>query len=347
MSSEAESAPGRRPKRPGAALAAIGEVLGIYVSGQLVTFALARVLGVPLRNPLGALTAGTSSSALLDATRDLGILLLLQYAGWFLLIVPIGWWHRRRTRAEYGLTRAAIPLGRLIIIGLVTFAAGEFLARILEVVNAFVPLGTTAPWRQAVFDMSWTRWEFWLFTAIGSFGLVAVGEELFYRGYCQRRLAEDLGDGPAIVGVAALFTFSHGQYLIANAYSIGMVISLLAGSLAVGYVYARTRSLIPTIVAHAIVNVPSTRPFQLATLAVMAIIAWRARQPIAAAIHEGIGWLQAVTPRWLPWAMAVGGAAFAVLNQHLGDMMLPIGLLLLVGAVGLEWRDKRRGRIGA
>jgi len=27
--------------------------------------------------------------------------------------------------------------------------------------------------------------------------------------------------------------------------------------------------------------------------------------------------------------------------------MLPIGLLLLVGAVGLEWRDKRRGRSGA
>ncbi len=34
--------------------------------------------------------------------------------------------------------------------------------------------------------------------------------------------------------------------------------------------------------------------------------------------------------------------AFAVLNQQLGDLMLPIGLLLLVGAVGLEWRDKRR-----
>ena len=231
----------------------------------------------------------------------------------------------------------------MIIIGLVTFAAGELLARTLEAVNTFVPLGATAPWRQAVFDMSWTRWEFWLFTAVGSFGLVAFGEELFYRGYCQRRLTEDLGDGPAIIGVAALFTFSHDQYLIANVYSIGMVISLLAGSLAVGYVYARTRSLIPTMVAHAVVNVPSTRPFQLASLAVIAVILWRARKPVAAAIHEGIGWLRGVTPRWLVSAMAVGGAAFAVVNQQLGDMMLPIGLVLLVGAVGPEWRDKRRG----
>ncbi len=328
-----------------ASVAAICEVLGVYVTGQLVTYALAATLGIPLRNPLRGLTANIPAAGLLAATRDLGALLSLQYAGWFLLIVPIGWWHRRRSRAEYGLTRAGIPLGRLVVAGIVTFAAGELLARTLEAVNAFVPLGATAPWRQAVLDMSWTRWEFWLFTAVGSYALVAVGEELFYRGYCQRRLAEDLGDGPAIVGVAALFTFSHGQYLIANVYSIGMVISLLAGSLALGYIYARTRSLIPTMVAHALVNIPATTPFQLATLAAMAAILWRARGSVAAGIREGAGWLRAAMPRWLVPTVAVGGAAFAVLNQHLGDLMLLIGLILLVGAVGLEFRDRRARRL--
>jgi len=323
-------------------MTAILEVLGVYVSGQLVMFGLATLLGIPLRNPLAGLTAEISSPDLLLATRDLGILLLLQYAGWLLLIVPIGWWHRRRSRVEYGLTRAGVPALKLVIAGIVVFAVGEFPARLLEAVNAVVPLGATAPWREAVFTMSWTRWEFWLFSAVGSYAFVAFAEELFYRGYCQRRLAEDLGDGPAIVGVAALFTFSHGQYLIANPYSIGMVASLLVGSLAFGYIYARTRSLLPSMVAHALVNIPATLPFQLATLAAMAVVIWLARRSIAAALAQGLVWARQAAPQWLMPVMAAGGAAFAVVNQRAGDLMLPAGAIMLLGAVGLEFREKRR-----
>ncbi len=76
--------------RAGSAWAAILEVLGVYVAGQLVMFGLATVLGIELRNPLAGLTAQISSPDLLAATRDLGVLLLLQYAGWLLLVVPIG-----------------------------------------------------------------------------------------------------------------------------------------------------------------------------------------------------------------------------------------------------------------
>jgi len=333
------------PERPPrGALAAILEVLGVYVSGQLVMFGVASVLGIPLRNPLVGLSADVSAPDLLAATRDLGVLLALQYAGWFLLILPIGWWHRRRSRVEYGLTRAGAPLGTLIIAGIVTFAVGELPGRTIEAINAVVPLGSTAPWREAVFAMSWTRWEFWLFSAVGSYAFVAFGEELFYRGYCQRRLAEDLGDGPAIVGVAALFTFSHGQYLIGNVYSVGMVVSLLLGSLAFGFIYARTRSLVPSMVAHALVNIPSTLPFQVAMLFAMVVVVWMARRPIAVAVREGVAWLRAGTPRWLTSAVAAGGAVFAVTNQRYGDAMLPMGVLMLAAAIWLEFREKRRAR---
>ncbi len=332
-----------RTMRAGPAWAAVLEVLGVDVAGQLVMFALATVVGIELRNPLAGLTAQISSPDLLAATRDLGVLLLLQYAGWLLLIVPIGWWHRRRSPAEYGLTKAGAPVATLIVAGVVTFAAGEFAAKALEAVNAVVPLGATAPWRQAVFEMSWTRWEFWLFTAVGSYAFVAFAEELFYRGYCQRRLAEDLGDGPAIVGVAALFTFSHGQYLIANPYSIGMVASLLLGSLAFGYIYARTRSLIPSVVAHVLVNIPATLPFQLATLVAMGVVVWLARRQIADALRRGIGWIREAAPRWLVPGMAVGGAAFAIVNQRASNVVLPAGIVGLVVAIGLGFREKRSG----
>ncbi len=96
----------------------------------------------------------------------------------------------------------------------------------------------TAPWRQAFFDMSWRRWEFWLFSAVMSWALVPVLEELFYRGYCQRRLAEDWGDGPAIVGAACLFTFAHTQYQIPDAYSAGMIVGLLLSAIGFGIVFA-------------------------------------------------------------------------------------------------------------
>jgi membrane protease YdiL (CAAX protease family) len=98
-------------------------------------------------------------------------------------------------------------------------------------VNAIHPLGETVPWREALFDTSWRRWEFWLFTAVLSWALVPVVEELFYRGYCQRRLAEDWGDGAAIVGVSCLLIFSHGQYLMPNAYNAAKIASLLVATI--------------------------------------------------------------------------------------------------------------------
>jgi hypothetical protein len=41
--------------------------------------------------------------------------------------------------------------------------------------------------------------------------------------------------------------------------------------------------------------------------------------------------------------MAVGGAVFAIVNQRAGDVMLPAGILMLVVAIGLEFREKRGG----
>lgn len=92
--------------------------------------------------------------------------------------------------------------------GLATAAIFEWPVLSIALMNSFHP-GPTVPWRQAFMDMSWQRWQFWLFSAVSSWALIPFLEELFYRGYCQRRLAEDRGDGPAIVGAACLFTFTH------------------------------------------------------------------------------------------------------------------------------------------
>ncbi len=115
--------------------------------------------------------------------------------------------------------------------------------------------------------MSWMRWQFWLFAGVVSWAGAPFFEELFYRGYCQRRLAEDWGDGPAIFGAAFLFTFSHSQYLKLDPYHAGMTIGLLLSAIGFGAVFAWTRSLIPAMIAHAIFDVPLTAVWQGVLLA--------------------------------------------------------------------------------
>jgi membrane protease YdiL (CAAX protease family) len=243
-------------------VAAVLEVLGVLLAGQLVVTLLTRAFGLQLTNPLTSFHVGISDAELITASRQMFVLLVVQYAGWFLLIVPINWWSRRRGLSAYGLTTAGFEWSTLLLIGAATAVLAACLPVGVQLIDAAYDIGETVPWRQAFFDTSWQRWEFWLFSGVLSWGFVAFVEELFFRGYCQRRLAEDWGDGPAIVGVACLFTFAHGQYLALDAYNLSMVASLFVVATAFGVVFAHTRSLIPSVAAHAVMNVPMTPLWQ-------------------------------------------------------------------------------------
>ncbi len=112
-----------QPRRRAAALL---EVLGIYLAGRLVTEQLSRLLGIPLDNPLTEFSVGITDAELIASSRRMFVLLMLQYSGWFLLIVPINWWHRRRGPAAYGLTRAGYSWTALLLAGLATAALAEW-----------------------------------------------------------------------------------------------------------------------------------------------------------------------------------------------------------------------------
>jgi hypothetical protein len=145
--------------------AAILEVLGVYAAGQLVSYLMALLLGIRLQNPLGNLVADTSPATLVEMTGQFLALLLLQYAGWFLLILPVGWWYRRRNRTRYGLTLADRPLSAHMILGAELFAFAGLPMVLLTLTNTLVPLGEQAPWREALFSMNWSTPAFWLFMA--------------------------------------------------------------------------------------------------------------------------------------------------------------------------------------
>lgn len=296
---------------------------------------LIRLSGIPVKNPLTELTTHTTGSELITAARQLLVLLIFQYAGYFLLIIPINWWHRRRGPSAYGLTKASHTWTGLLIAGIGTAALSEWLVLGVGFLNSLHP-SKTEPWRQAFFDMSWRRWEFWLFSGVMSWALIPLLEELFFRGYCQRRLAEDWGDGPAIIGAACLFTFEHTQYQIANAYSVGMIVGLFVSAVAFGVVFAWTRSLIPAIIAHAIFDIPMTPMWQgllVAAMIISSLFIWRRGMSLLRKIFStGAGSAY--------WTLVVMGTACALAGTRVRDLEY-VGLGMVVVAVALELAERR------
>ena len=313
------------------------EVMGVYLAGPVLMLGLQRLLGISLTNPLSTLTVDVSDAGLVTASRQLFLLLLIQNAGYYVFAVPLNWWHRRRRPADYGLTRAGHTWTLLILAGLATAALFEW-----PVVALNCHPGPTVPWRQAFFDMSWQRWQFWLFAGVLSWAGAPFFEEIFARGYCQRRLAEDWGDGPAIIGAACLFTFSHSQYLMADAYNIGMIFGLLLSAIGFGVVFAWTRSLIPAMIAHAVFDIPMTKPWETALVVGMLIgsaLTWGRAVPILKQIFSTGSCMASL----LLGAIA---AVYAVLNSvdQIVVYLVAAAFSMLVVAVFLEFKDRAQGR---
>ncbi len=85
----------------------------------------------------------------------------------------------------------------------------------------------------------------WTFVAM----LVGFSEELVYRGYLQRQLCMLSGQLPlAVIGQALLFGIAHGE-------QGGWAVARFAlYSVALGWVAATRRSLIPTVMCHVAVD---------------------------------------------------------------------------------------------
>jgi len=227
----------------------------------------------------------------------------------------------------------------LLAAGVATAALSAWPEMSVQLLDRVYDLGPTVPWRQALFHMSWRRWEFWLFAAVLSWAFVAFMEELFFRGYCQRRLAEDWGDGPAILGTACLFLFSHSQYLFLNLYNVSLLASLFVLSVAVGVVFAWTRSLVPSLLAHSIINIPMTPFWQalfLAAFLVGTAMFWRGGAAAVKQVFSGASVLWCVV-------LAAVGAGYAVASQREAvAVYVAAGMLGL--AVGLEAMHRGRQR---
>jgi len=316
--------------------AALLEIVGVFITGTIAARLAARALGVRTGG-IRDLAPGATIDYLSLASQTAANL-LLRYGIILALAFLIGWWHRRRTPARYGLTRGTLSYRGIVTTGIVLFAAGGLLPRILFLAREHIDLGREP--RQWELLSSTQSLEFWIYMAVSSFGLVPIVEELFFRGYVQTRLGEAFGAPAAIAMTALLFTLSHRQYFLLSAMGIGMLLSLLAGSLFAGYTRYRFGTLLPGVLAHAIGNLPFRGIAHVVVLLAIVFVLIAARRAVLVHLRN-LARLLATRTIFAGIALALLViAAVLALAALAPTALLPLGLVTLAVAVFLNARNR-------
>lgn len=91
--------------------------------------------------------------------------------------------------------------------------------------------------------------------SLALFAVVAITEEVLFRGFLFQRLIDGLGAIPAQLIIAALFVLTHSDAL-SNAGSLGLLagVNIFIASLMFGFAYLRTRGLALPIGLHLAAN---------------------------------------------------------------------------------------------
>lgn len=318
-------------------LAALLEVVGIFVTGTLLARLANRWLNPGPVN-LRALAPGEPPDflALSWSTAEN---LIIRYGFIFGLAFAVGWWHRRRRLREYGVTTAGRPLRKYVMIAVLLFAAFELPSLLVKFLAGEAPLGDSPQHWALIQNLN--RPEVWLYLLVGSFGLVPIMEELFFRGYVQTRLAEDFGASAAILTTSLFFAFSHTQYFIAGPIGAGMVVSLFVTSVGIGYARHRTGSLLPGTIAHATGNLPFrgwAEPTVLALMVVFVVVRRRAIAEYASRLWRDVMVRESITGV----GQAVVVLVVLLVEVLLVPKLLPASAGLALGAaLLLETREKR------
>ena len=262
-------------RSPFGRVVAIAEIVAVLIVGNLIAIPLLRLIFSPAA--LARSWTPDSQNALELAGVD-AVQITLRFG--IMLAIGFGllWWRFRLAPRDVGLTRNNQPLGRLIAIGALLFCVAALPTKLLFLINEFFYLGPGLPiWDDL--ERARITFGFIVLMVAGSIALPPLYEELLVRGYMRVRVARNFGAMGGIVITSAFFALAHTQYLRPDAFLILVFICLVFSVICWAYVVHRTGSLIPAMVAHALVNMPEPHtPIVLGggILVMVAVIAvWR------------------------------------------------------------------------
>ncbi|MDE1869565.1 MAG: CPBP family intramembrane metalloprotease [Candidatus Micrarchaeota archaeon] len=134
-----------------------------------------------------------------------------------------------------GLSRKKISLG-FVSLGIVIFLALFCLELMVNLISTIT--GVTINTNVDLLLSSAPLW-FFIFTSV----IAPINEEIFFRGFLVPRLG--------IVVSAVIFGLMHASYN--SSFGIEIIAAIIFGLVA-GYVFKKTNSLYPSIVAHILLN---------------------------------------------------------------------------------------------
>jgi membrane protease YdiL (CAAX protease family) len=234
-----------------------------------------------------------------------------QYGVVLLLVLFLSLLAGGRSLRSFSLSQNGHSLKTLMLVGLVAGFMISIPVQVMFVARELWSIGEGTIFWVIADRVPWD-WSFWLFFAIGSFVVVPVIEELTWRGYALGRLKESFGPGAALAITTLIFTSLHTQYFMEPDLAKTMaVFSLILATLVFGFLTLSYGSVLPAIIAHAVLNTPASLEFGVAKIliGIGLVIVFRAQ------VFDAVKRIS----RWL-W------------NK---DVVISVGLLCVVG--GLFW----------
>jgi membrane protease YdiL (CAAX protease family) len=325
-------------------IGAVAETVILITAGSLGARALAGGLGLPTRASRdAALFAGGGPDWTMAAGAEASWLILrfgITLAAAYLISLWVGGPSRRLAGLALGGRSLAGLVGFGLVMGLLINA--PVLA--IDLAQRAFGLGANTPLWDLMQSHPWTP-AFWLYMAVGSFGLVPVVEELFFHSYTLGRYRMHFTPGAAILAGSALFWVSHGQYLKLDPFLLVHSALTFAGAAIMAWSLIRTGSIIPALVAHVTFNIPLPPVLMAASLAaglVLMAVFWR---PIRESAID-LGRTLAATREWAFLAGTVvvllGGAT--LIRAYRTAIPYLLAICLMAAIAGLIRRSPFRRR---
>lgn len=310
-------------------LFALLEVIGILVVGWSLTRVVISLTGAPpLQEHLDLFIQGESSD-FSELTKIGFLTLFIQFCCLMIPAYLVTRFVGKRGLKSFGVGSSTLSLSENIRMGVVIFCLVGIPMKLLLLSFNFFDLGTV-PDYWALFDKDWNL-SFWLFMAVGSYVVIPVFEEIFYRGYALGRLELDAGFS-AVILVSVLFALVHFQYFITDMFNIGMLLSLFLLALGMGFSRSVTGSIIAPITIHALMNIPLEYPYDSIALIAMFFVVALEHQTISEMLTQFTQLAKKTSPSDL--ALVIVVVAFAAgMNNYPSVAVIGFASLLIVSLI--------------
>ncbi len=261
--------------KPTGKLLLIFEVIALFIGGSLLSRVIGGAFGLRewLSEADAFLQAGSVDFVEVSYRSVVGS--LLKYGTIFLLVIGFLKLRRQKIKPVFALTTNRKSWSYLFRVGVLIFCVAGLVPKILFGLWPFGLVGD-GPAHWQILNENWD-WSFWLYALTTAIIIPPIVEELFFRGYAQKRFGDGFSVGVSIILMAIMFATFHTQYFQLDIISLGNLVMLFVSSVMLGYSRHYTGSLIPGLIAHALVNISviGTPSLILSGVMLIAIIGYR------------------------------------------------------------------------